>query len=290
MSSCCELLGISPQAYYKRLRRAQRLALRDEMVLRHVMAIRREMPLLGGRKLQHMLLSVLPGEFRLGRDALFRLLDRHGLLIRSRCKRRAVTTNSYHHFHKYPNLYKGRVPENPEQVWVSDITYLACQDGHFIYLSLITDACSHRIMGWDLSESLALDGAVRALRMALGEVPSARGIMHHSDRGIQYCSNEYTRLLQENGMLISMTENGDPLENAVAERVNGILKEEWLNREHILSAEDGRSTLERVIATYNGKRPHMSIGMITPDMAHRQGGPFRRKWKTYYKNKQKQRI
>lgn len=91
-------------------------------------------------------------------------------------------------------------------------------------------------------------------------------------------------------MLISMTENGDPLENAVAERVNGILKEEWLNREHILSAEDGRSTLERVIATYNGKRPHMSIGMITPDMAHRQGGPFRRKWKTYYKNKQKQRI
>lgn len=168
MSSCCELLGISPQAYYKRLRRAQRLALRDEMVLRHVMAIRREMPLLGGRKLQHMLLSALPGEFRLGRDALFRLLDRHGLLIRSRCKRRAVTTNSYHHFHKYPNLYKGRVPENPGQVWVADITYLACQDGHFIYLSLITDACSHRIMGWDLSESLALDGAVRALRMALG--------------------------------------------------------------------------------------------------------------------------
>lgn len=139
-------------------------------------------------------------------------------------------------------------------------------------------------------EALAQDGAVRALRMALEDVHSAKGIMHHSDRGIQYCSNEYIRILQENGMLISMTENGDPLENAVAERVNGILKEEWLNRENILSAEDGRETLERVIATYNGKRPHMSIGMITPDMAHLLGRPFKRKWKTYYKSKKKDRI
>ena len=163
----------------------------------------------------------------MGRDAFFNLLRSHGLHVRKR-KFRAVTTNSFHWLHKYPNLIKGLSPERPNHLWVSDITYINTDNG-FLYLYLVTDAYSRKIIGWHLSDNLGSDNAILALFMAISQLPAnCTEIIHHSDRGIQYCSLKYVKILEDHGIKISMTENGDPYENAIAERVNGILKTEWL--------------------------------------------------------------
>jgi transposase InsO family protein len=221
-----------------------------------------------------------------GRDKFFDFLRSQGLLIRKHREYRPITTVSWHHFHKYPNLCRGRIPDGPNQVWVSDITYIRIEDGTFLYLSLITDVYSHKIVGWFLSESLSMEGPLNALRMALEELPEGHQLIHHSDRGVQYCSNTYVELLQKNGIQVSMTENGDPRENAVAERVNGILKEEWFNREVVCSLEKGRERTGEIIRIYNEMRPHMSNDYLTPQQAHQQNGTLRRRWKTYYKKKE----
>lgn len=245
--------------------------------------IRGEQPVIGCRKLYHMLQLEFPPGMLPGRDALFELLRERGLLVRRRKRKSPVTTLSWHHFHKWPNLYKGKIPDGPNRVWVADITYIRMENGDFLYLSLLTDAYSHKIVGWYLSDRLSMEGSLEALKQALAELPQGHRLIHHSDRGVQYCSHEYTRLLLDNHVDISMTESGDPRENAVAERINGILKSEWIDRERISSLEQGRQRISSIISIYNDKRPHMSIGMLTPSLAHQRQGVLERKWKTYYK-------
>lgn len=286
VSDCCALLGFSKQAYYKHRLHCEKKSLEEDVLLREVLAIRQSLPVLGGRKLHEMLAERLPGTLIPGRDKFFDILRSQGLLIRKHREKRPMTTLSWHHFHKYPNLWKGRIPDAPNQVWAADITYIKMGNGTFLYLSLVTDVYSHKIVGWSLSESLGMEGPLNALKDALKELPKGHRLIHHSDRGVQYCSNAYVNLLQENGIQISMTENGDPRENAVAERVNGILKEEWFNREVIESPDKGKTRTQEIVRIYNEIRPHMSNDYLTPQQAHQQTGALRRRWKTYYNKKE----
>ena len=189
------------------------------------------------------------------------------------------TTDSNHNYRKYPNLILDLVPSRPNELWVSDITYVETEEG-VCYLSLITDAYSHKIVGWSVGPTLETRYPLEALKMALSGIDEATAtrLIHHSDRGCQYCSNEYVAELRNRGVNISMTQSGDPLENAIAERANGILKTEM----SIATREECRSVLERIIGFYNTERPHMSIGMQTPEAAHAQDGAQKRCWKNYY--------
>jgi putative transposase len=220
---------------------------------------------------------------KLGRDALFDLLREHKLLVRRR-KRTVQTTFSKHWYHKYPNLIKQYEPSAPNLLWVSDITYIIL-DECFAYLSLITDAYSRKITGFYLAETMEAIGCITALKMAIGGCAGCSQLVHHSDRGIQYCSLNYVDLLKVHHIKISMTENGDPLENAIAERVNGILKEELLQQKYpdFKTAQLG---VAKSVIIYNSLRPHSSCNMLTPQMAHLQTGVLKKHWKNYYTKKE----
>ncbi len=205
---------------------------------------------MGTRKLYDKLHPfMLDHQIKMGRDALFDLLSSNHLLVRKR-KRRIQTTQSFHWLRKYPNLIREFIPTGPNQLWVSDITYWKINGGH-VYISFITDAYSHKIVGFHLAETLEAVESVQALKMALSGFFMEPGghfqLIHHSDRGVQYCSYEYVKLLQDNNIKISMTENGDPLENALAERVNGILKDEYLNDIPVTSIEEARKVLTKSV-------------------------------------------
>lgn len=218
---------------------------------------------------------------------MFDILRQNRLLVK-RKKKYAVTTNSKHWMKKYPNLIRGFSFIAPNQLWVSDITYIPI-DGSFVYLSLITDVYSHKIVGYNLSETLERDGAVNALNMALNNVPKGtrEGLIHHSDRGAQYCSYNYVKLLKENNIRISMTENGYPYQNAVAERINGILKDEWLDHEQFNCFEQIKQQIDQIIPVYNDKRPHLSCDMKTPNQAYQLSGIIQKRWaKKAYKKYQ----
>ena len=219
-----------------------------------------------------------------GRDAFIEILRKHGLMVHIRRRRRYKTTNSNHHYRKYENLVKEVVPYGPNEIWVSDITYVETEEG-VCYLSLITDAYSHKIVGWSLGPTLETAYPLKALRMALSGIDAgtARGLIHHSDRGSQYCSDAYVSELRKWGIRISMTQSGDPLENAVAERANGILKSEWLYKMSIPDRATCKAELARIIDFYNTQRPHMSIGWQTPENVHAQSGEQRRCWRNYYR-------
>ena len=216
-----------------------------------------------------------------GRDSFVELLRENDLMVRLKRRRRYRTTNSEHNYRKYPNLIAGVVPNRPNQIWVADITYVETDEG-VCYLSLVTDAYSHKIVGWALGPTLETRYPLKALLMALGTIPleHAHALIHHSDRGSQYCSHEYVGVLKKLNIGVSMTQSGDPLENAVAERANGILKTEWLYKMKFATRKECQAELERIIPFYNGERPHMSIGMQTPNEAHGQEGPQKRCWKT----------
>jgi len=222
----------------------------------------------------------------MGRDALFTLLSANHLLVRKR-KRRIQTTNSYHWLRKYPNLIRDFVSTAPNQLWVSDITYWKINTGEHLYISFITDAYSHRIVGYHVAETLETIESIQALQMALSALgaESHLNLTHHSDRGIQYCSGAYVKLLQDKGIKISMTENGDPLENAVAERVNGIIKDEYLETYDIDNIKDAKQLLKAVVDLYNTERPHMSIGNLTPNHIHHSKTIIKTEklWKNYYR-------
>jgi len=242
------------------------------------------MPKLGGRKLLGLIEPRLPPELSLGRDSFFDFLRRHGLLVGKR-RRRIKTTYSNHWLHKYPNLIKEFVPNHANQLWVSDITYIETAKG-FVFLSLITDAYSRKIVGWTIGSTLKAIHTIQALQMALSQLPQeTQGLIHHSDRGVQYCCSDYVNILNKNQIQISMTENGDPRENAIAERVNGILKDEWLNQMKLTSLDQAIEEVERIIQIYNCCRPHASLDMNTPEYAHNQVGEFKKHWRTYYKTK-----
>lgn len=218
-----------------------------------------------------------------GRDAFIDILRKNGLMVKIRRKRRYKTTDSGHHFHKYPNLIKDVIPSRPNEIWVSDITYIETQEG-VCYLSLITDAYSHKIVGWALGPTLETTYPLHALKMALSSIDrfTACRLIHHSDRGVQYCSRSYVEILEGRGVSISMTESGDPLENAVAERVNGILKREWIYKMTITSINECKTIVKRIINFYNNERPHMSIDWQTPAIAHEQVGLQKRCWRSPY--------
>lgn len=283
----CSVFGYSKQAYYKACRVHAHEELKECMILDMVDEYRSQMGRLGGRKLHHLISSRLPGDLRIGRDRFFRLLGAHGYLLRNR-RVRVRTTNSYHHYHRFPNLIRDFSPDGPCQLYVSDITYLLGKDGVFYYLCLVTDAYSRKIVGWCVWDTLEMSGPLKALKMALEQTPRTAKLIHHSDRGVQYCSHDYVKMLRDASLeevSISMTESGDPLENAIAERVNGILKTEWLNQMEFASLEDARGKVEQVIRLYNTKRPHASIDMLTPEQAHLTSGPIKRRWKNYYYKK-----
>jgi len=245
------------------------MQVRHAGVLDAVCSIRQEMPKTGGRKLHHMLRETLlrSGHAELGRDRLFDLLRQRNLLV-ERKRRYAVTTDSRHPFRVYKNLVIKEVVTRPDQVWVSDITYIRTRAG-FCYLSLVTDLHSRKIVGYHASDSLELTGCVKALKMALGK---AKPEIHHSDRGSQYCSHKYTGMLKKEGTRISMTENGNCYENAVAERMNGILKQEFNLNATFENLKKVRKAVDQAIKIYNSKRPHWSIGLKTPDQAYRSAG------------------
>ena len=247
---------------------------------------RNSLPGIGGRKLLSLISEPLKREnMHIGRDAFFDLLRENRLLVR-RSKTKIVTTDSKHRYRRYPNLIRDLLVQRPHQLWVSDITYIPTSEG-YLYLSLVTDAYSRKIVGWNLSNKLDADGAVYALTMALYQLPEGKDIdlIHHSDRGIQYCCDKYIAKLRLFGIKISMTENGDPLENAIAERINGTLKTEWLNRVMPASKRETALALSGIIDAYNTKRPHLSIAMLTPEAAHSVEGQLQRHWKNYWKEK-----
>jgi putative transposase len=201
---------------------------------------------------------------KIGRDKLFEILREHEMLVR-RKKASCKTTDSYHRFHKYKNLVKDMVITAPNQVWVADITYIRTING-FCYLALITDMYSRKIVGYDISDSLELAGCMRALKMALAKARPADGLVHHSDRGIQYCSNQYVDELKKHNIKISMTEENHCYENAIAERVNGILKDEFYLDQCFFSKESAIIATDNAINIYNNKRLHLSLGYRTPNM------------------------
>lgn len=240
---------------------------------------------MGGRKLYEKLYPfMLEHQIKMGRDAFFDLLSYHGLLIRRR-KRRIVTTNSSHWLRKYPNLIRDFVPTAPNQLWVSDITYWKINNKD-VYINLITDAYSRYIVGYHGAPTLEAIESIKALKMALKTMKNNQpeSLIHHSDRGVQYCSSDYVKLLQDNGIEISMTENGDPLENAIAERINGIIKNEYLIDYSVDNIGNAQQLLKKAVELYNYDRPHMSIGNLTPAHVYYSKTTLKteRLWKNYY--------
>jgi len=267
MNQICGIVGISRQGYYKSKQKKAIKKLNEEMIIQLVQAYRRKLPKLGVKKLYRMILPDMEKmKITLGRDKLFRILRENGLLIH-RKKKYTKTTNSFHRFKIYENLIKEIEVSHRNQIWVSDITYISAEN-NYCYLAATTDLYSRKIVGYDVSDSLNMEGCARALKMALKGKPDVRGLIHHSDRGIQYCSNLYTSLLGENKILISMSDKGNPYENAVAERINGILKEEFLLGESFKTKALAYKAVEEAIKTYNELRPHMSIDYMTPNQKY----------------------
>lgn len=270
LARLCRLLGITRQAFYQHFWHVSDISIEEQLVLGEVRRIRHIHPVIGGRKLYYLLQPFLiEHQIKIGRDALFDLLATHKMLVRKR-KRKISTTQSHHWLRKYPNLIKDWSPSRPNQLWVSDITYVPIVNG-FVYLSLITDAYSHKIMGYAIANNLEAIHTTKALKMALSnllQVP--KDLIHHSDRGVQYCSAEYVNLLVLNNIQISMSEKGDPLENAIAERVNGILKEEYLSHYSISDLDQAAELVTEAINKYNKLRPHLSINLLTPQEAHQR--------------------
>jgi len=286
LAKLCGWFGVTRQAYYQNGWKGTEISIEEDLILKEVLKIRKNHRRMGTRKLHEKLhLFMLEHQIKMGRDALFDLLSSNYLLVRKR-KRRIQTTQSFHWLRKYPNLIRDFVPTGPNQLWVSDITYWKIIGGH-VYISFITDAYSRKVVGYHVAETLEAVESVQALKMALSglfmEPDDHFQLIHHSDRGVQYCSFEYVKLLKNNKIQISMTENGDPLENALAERLNGILKDEYLIDSPVTSMEEARNVLARAVSLYNEDRPHMSIGNLYPSQVHEQKIQTERLWKNYYK-------
>ena len=281
----CELFGKTRQAYYQRLKYAYVEKSQENVIIRMVRDYRVSMGKLGARKIWHLINSRQSGF--VGRDRLFEIMSAHGLL-NPRRRRTIRTTWSVSWLRRFPNLIQGVELTASNQVWVSDITYIPTVSG-FLYLHLITDAYCKLILGWNLSKSLHASFTIEALRMAIRHVNcDLTGLIHHSDRGCQYCSEAYVKLLQDNNIEISMTQSGDPRDNPIAERVNGILKTEWLEGDNFQGYEDACPRVAEIIRIYNTQRPHLSLNYQTPLQASLQTGIQIHKWKNYYKSKNQQ--
>jgi putative transposase len=263
----CKCIHLHRDAYYKYKRRAGQRKTVESQVMDLVKTEREIQSRVGTRKLHKELNNTFQERgLKVGRDRLFNILRTRDMLVK-RKKLTFKTTNSYHHFHKYSNLVKDMNVTARNQVWVSDITYIRTVKG-FCYLALITDMYSRKIVGYDISDSLELTGCLRALQKALRQARPADGLVHHSDRGIQYCSNQYVTELKKRDIRISMTEENHCYENAIAERVNGILKDEFYLDQCFVNTFNAAVATKNAIDIYNNKRLHLSLGYKTPNMVY----------------------
>ncbi|MEI7942948.1 MAG: IS3 family transposase [Candidatus Riflemargulisbacteria bacterium] len=293
LARLCAWFGVTRQAYYQNEWNAIDSSIEDNFVLKEVLTIRNHHQRMGTRKLYEKLQPfMLDHKIKMGRDALFDLLSSNHLLVKKR-KRGIRTTQSSHWLRKYPNLIREFTPSSSNQLWVSDITYWKIY-GIYVYISFITDAYSHKIVGYHLAETLEAIESIQALKMALSglkkDTVKQYQLIHHSDRGIQYCSHEYVKILQDYQIKISMTENGDPLENAIAERINGIIKEEYLYNHDVSNFKEAKKLLDISVKLYNEERPHMSIGNNYPATIHENNIKTEKLWKNYYTHKNEQEV
>ena len=263
-------MGYSRQYYYKQQKDTAREESKKKRVKSFIDQQRKLLPRLGTRKLHYLISDQLESEqLKFGRDKLFDLLREHGLLIKPQ-RRYIQTTMSKHWMKKWPNLVKGKTVAQADQVWVSDITYIKTEEGN-CYLNMITDAFSRKIVGYAVDQTMETESMIKALKMATSErINMQVQTIHHSDRGLQYCSKEYVEMTSENNIRLSMTENSDPYENALAERMNRTIKEEFgLNRK-MKSRQHVYDVLKESIVLYNQKRPHLALNMKTPDEVYKK--------------------
>jgi putative transposase len=269
VTGLCARVGMSRQAYYKGEQARVRRGVDACAVAEAVVQERRLQPRLGGRKLRVLLAGRLAEMgVRLGRDRFFALLRARDLLVPP-LRRRARTTDSAHAFRTWPNLVRHVVPAQPHQVWVGDLTYVRTEEG-FLYLSLLTDGFSRKIVGHHASDTLEAEGCLKTLKMALGQLPEAATPIHHSDRGIQYCCRDYVELASKRAIAISMTEENHCYENGKAERVNGILKVEYMLGSTFRTKALALRAIDEAIALYNERRPHQALGYRVPSHVHAQ--------------------
>ena len=284
VSTACKLFGHCRQAWYQQKESFESRCKREYPIIEFARSIRKEDPGIGARKIWLMAANVFSGSM-VGRDAFYALLEREGLRLRR--PRPRHTTNSNHRYHKYKNLIREYVPTAPNLLWVSDITYIPLANGECCYLHLVTDAYSRKVVGWCLSPTLEAKYTIQALRQAIGQAQGCdlSKLIHHSDRGVQYCCNAYINELDNHGIRISMTEDYKPTDNGIAERVNGIIKTEKLYRQSLYkNIREANKGIGSFIRFYNERRPHMSIGYQTPAVVHNLEGPQKRKWKGYKEN------
>ena len=287
LARLCGWFGLTRQAYYQNSWQAISTSIEEELILKKVLDIRKNHQRMGTRKMYDLMQVYMEEHcIKMGRDGLFSLLAANNLLVRRR-KRRIQTTYSSHWLRKYPNLIRNIKLTRANQLWVSDLTYWKISTGEHLYISFITDAWSHKIVGYQVAETMEAIETAAALKMALKGIEGEKEInlIHHSDRGVQYCSSEYVSILKAKQINISMTENGDPLENALAERINGILKEEYLDCYEVTNLKEARQLLKASVDLYNNQRPHMSIGNKAPASIHHSNTKPEKLWKNYYRQK-----
>lgn len=264
----CREVGISRQAYYQGHRQRQRKVIDASAVVELVKRERRLQPRLGVRKLLKLLAPELAAMgMAIGRDRLFEVLRKHGLLVTRKARRVPRTTDARHRFRTHVNLLKEMELTGPHQAWASDLTYVRTREG-WVYVSLISDVYTRKIVGYAAHDSLEASGSVRALEKALKQLPASCEVVHHSDRGVQYCCWEYVEKLEAHGVRISMTEVDHCYENAQAERLNGILKQEYGLGETLATMAQARVMLAEAVELYNTRRPHMSLQYRTPQEVH----------------------
>lgn len=269
------MFGLDRQVYYRRIKRTKNRQTLAQMVVLLVQKIRTVQPRLGTRKLYYLLYDELQ-TLKIGRDKFFAILRANHLLVIPK-RTYHTTTMSHHRFRKYPNIIKEMNIYRPNQVWVSDITYIGKRE-KTCYLSLITDAYSKKIVGYEVSNTMCTTHVVKALRMAQKQRKTTESLIHHSDRGVQYCSDEYQYYLSKYKINCSMTEKSDSYENAIAERINGILKQEFMIDTYHLELPLMKELVKDAIDIYNNDRPHWSNHMLTPKQMHINSNM---KFKTY---------
>jgi putative transposase len=276
------VFGVSKQAYYQRIKSNNKQAKKDKVILDLVLKIRKIHPRAGVRKLMEYLQADLTVQkIKLGRDALFTLLRNHGLLVK-KTKRFHITTDSKHFFYKSPNLLKDIEINHSEQALVTDITYIKTDEGH-AYLALATDPYSKKIMGYHLDNNMKVDLVKKVLTMAhQNKQFKTENTIHHSDRGIQYCCPDYSEYAQKLGYQLSTTQQYDPYENAVAERVNGILKYEYGLKRTLPDLQTAQQMIAQTVEIYNHQRIHWSLGFKTPQQVHEAFNQHR--YKSYAKS------
>ena len=285
----CALAGVTRQAFYKRDDDAllSRLAI-EQFVVQFVLGVREKDPRIGMDKLWRMYSGRFPEEYRVGRDVFRSIMHERGLHLRRR-PRATRTTDSRHNLPIYPNLVKSVIPTRPNHIWVSDITYIEIQDPdspqgyRFVFLTIVMDAYSKRILGWYVAPTLEAAYSIKALEMAVKTIPEGfeDTLIHHSDRGTQYASAAYIKVLNANRIIPSMTEDGNPKDNAMAERINNTVKNELLHGKTFTGIRQVTNAVSKAVRFYNEERPHSSIDMLTPSQAHQMEGELKKHWHSY---------